>query len=119
MRNITRQELIDLCLTFTGTYEDYPFDNVTPVIKHRGNGKMFALIGETDGRPSINLKCDPVEAEFLRQIYRDVLPGYHMNKVHWNTVVTSGDVPEDELLRMIEISYNLVKPKERRRKNAE
>ena len=116
---MTGQELIDLCLTFPCAYEDYPVDNVTPVIKHSINKKMFALVGETDGRPSINLKCDPVETDFLRQIYRDVLPGYHMNKTHWNTVVTGGDVLKDDLRRMIEISYNLVKPKEKRRKNAE
>jgi predicted DNA-binding protein (MmcQ/YjbR family) len=113
---MTKRELIDLCLTLPGAYEDYPFDNVTPVIKHSGNGKMFARVGETDGRSSINLKCDPMEAEFLRQAYKDVRPGYHMNKVHWNTVVAGGDVAYDELFRMISDSYDLIKPKERKRK---
>jgi predicted DNA-binding protein (MmcQ/YjbR family) len=113
---MTRRELIDLCLTYPASYEDYPFDNVTPVIKHSGNGKMFALVGETDGRPSINLKCEPMRADFLRDAYQDVRPGYHMNKTHWNTVVTGGDVPHDELVQMISDSYDLVKPKARKRK---
>jgi len=108
---MTKRELIDLCLTYPSAFEDYPFDNITPVIKHSGNGKMFALVGETDSRPSISLKCDPQEADFLRQVYKDVIPGYHFNKKHWNTVITGGDVPEDEIARMIESSYNLVKPK--------
>jgi predicted DNA-binding protein (MmcQ/YjbR family) len=53
--------------------------------------------------------------DFLRQIYEDVTPGWHMNKTHWNTVALGGDVPEDELKRMIERSYDLIKPKERKR----
>jgi predicted DNA-binding protein (MmcQ/YjbR family) len=113
---MTKRELIDLCLTYPGAFEDYPFDNVTPVIKHRGNGKMFALVGETDGRVSINLKCEPMLADFLRDAHQDVRPGYHMNKTHWNTVVTGGDVAHDELVEMISASYDLVKPKVRKRK---
>jgi len=116
---VTRQDLIDFCLTFPGAYEDYPFDDVTLAIKHNGNKKMFALLGETDGRPSINLKCEPVQADFLRQLYRDVLPGYHMNKTHWNTVIAGGDVPEDEIKRMIGHSYDLIKPKVRGKKNVQ
>ena len=112
---VTRRELIDLCLTYPAVYEEYPFDNITPVIKHSGNGKMFALIGEMDGRPSVNLKCEPMRADFLRGAYQDVRPGYHMNKVHWNTVVTGGDVAYDELIQMISDSYDLVNPKMRRR----
>ena len=113
---MTQRELIDLCLTHPGSFEDYPFDNVTPVIKLSSNGKMFALVGETGGRPSVNLKCDPMEADFLRQTHKDIRPGYHMNKVHWNTVVPGGDVSYDELIRMIENSYDLIKPKVRKRK---
>ena len=111
---MTKRDLINLCLEFPSAFEDYPFDNVTPVIKHSGNGKMFALVGETDGKPSISLKCDPQETDFLRSAFADVIPGYHLNKRHWNTVITGGDVPEDELKRMLENSYNLVKPKVRK-----
>ena len=116
---MTRQELIDYCLTFPTAYEDYPFDDVTDagawtVMRHKANKKSFALIYERGGRLCVNLKCDPLEADFLRQIYEDVTPAYHMNKTHWNTVTTGGDVPDDALERMIERSYDLIKPRARR-----
>jgi predicted DNA-binding protein (MmcQ/YjbR family) len=114
---MTLRELIDLCLTLPAAYEDYPFDDTTPVIKHSGNKKMFALVLEWDGRTAVNLKCNPIKADFLRSVYQDVLPGWHMNKTHWNTVVTGGDVPHDDLIQMITESYDLVKPKERRKNN--
>lgn len=114
--HMTKQQLISLCLSHPQSYEDYPFDNTTPVIRHAANKKMFALIGEHEGSLSINLKCDPFEADFLRQTFRDILPGYHMNKQHWNTVIVGGDVPIDELKRLIEKSYDLIKPKLRKRK---
>ena len=72
-------------------------------------GKMFALLGcNKAGKPIITLKCDPVEAELLRSRYPDVIPGYYMNKTHWNSVFLEGNVPEHEFLRMIDISYALV-----------
>lgn len=113
---MTRQELIDFCLTFPAAYEDYPFDNIMnagtwTVMRHRANQKSFALIYERNDRLCVNFKCDPFEAGFLRQIFSDVTPAYHMNKVHWNTVTLDGDVPEDELKRMIGQSYDLIKPK--------
>ena len=113
---MTRQELIDFCLTLPFTYEDYPFDDITDekkwtVMRHQTNKKTFAMIYERNGKLCINLKCDPFDADFLRQIYEDVTPGWHMNKVHWNTVTLGGDVPEDELKHMIEQSYWLIKPK--------
>ena len=117
---MTRRELIDYCLTFPAAYEDYPFDDVADenawtVMRHRGNKKGFAFIYERGGHLRVNLKCDPFEADFLRQAYRDVTPAYHMNKVHWNTVTVDGDVPEDELQRMIGKSFDLIKPKSRRK----
>ncbi|MDR1538159.1 MAG: MmcQ/YjbR family DNA-binding protein [Clostridiales bacterium] len=113
---MTRRELIDLCLELPQSYEDYPFDDVTPVIRHEANKKMFALVGEKDGRLSISLKCDPFEADLLRRIFKDVNPGYHFNKTHWNTVTLGGDVPPPEVKRQIEASYGLTKPKMRKRK---
>ncbi|MCL1995958.1 MAG: MmcQ/YjbR family DNA-binding protein [Defluviitaleaceae bacterium] len=118
---MTRKTLIEYCLTFPNVYEDYPFndgDNKnegvrTTVIRHRVNKKMFALINERNGKLGINLKCDPFEADVLRQMYGDVTPGWHMNKKHWNTVTFGGDVPEEELKRMIGNSYDLIKPKVR------
>ena len=116
---MTRRELIDYCLTFPAAYEDYPFEGMTTdnpwaVMRHRANQKGFAFIYERNGHLCVNLKCDPFEADFLRQAFCDVTPAYHMNKAHWNTVTVGGDVPEEELRRMIEKSYDSVKPKIRK-----
>jgi len=117
----TRKKLIAFCLTLPGAYEDYPFDGITDpgawtVMRHRANKKSFALFFEMDGKLCANLKCDPFEADFLRQVFKGVTPAYHMNKQHWNTVVMGSDVPEGEVFRQIENSYALIKPKERKRK---
>ena len=121
---MTRQELIGLCLTFPDAYEDYPFDeiaddNACTVMRHKKNKKSFALIMRHGGALYLNLKCDPLEADFLRGVYKSVIPGYHMNKTHWNTVIMCGDVPDDEIKRMVEHSYELIKPKVRKPKCAD
>ncbi len=113
---MTRQELIDFCLTFPAAYEDYPFDDITDagawtVMRHKTNKKSFALIYERGGKLCVNLKSEPLEADFLRQMFEAVTPAYHMNKTHWNTVTLGGDVAGDELERMIKCSYDLIKPK--------
>jgi len=116
-----RREIIDFCLNFPAAYEDYPFDGGDAhsddgswtVMRQKTNRKGFAHIYVRNGKLCINLKCDPFEADFLRQAFNDVTPGWHMNKVHWNTVTLGGDVPDDELKRMIERSYDLIKPKVR------
>jgi predicted DNA-binding protein (MmcQ/YjbR family) len=88
-----------------GAFEDRPFGPDTAVYKVVN--KMFALIG--DNAPlQINLKCDPDEAIFLRQMFPAVQPGYHMNKRHWNTVTVDNSIPDDEIRRMVDASYNLV-----------
>ena len=119
---MTRLQLIEFCLSFPFSYEDYPFDDLTDdkawaVMRHSVNKKSFAYVFERNGKLCVNLKCDPLEAELLRQAFADVSPGYHMNKTHWNTVMMGGDVPDDTLRRMIERSYDLVKPKARKTKN--
>lgn len=116
---MTRQMLIDFCLTFPAAYEDYPFDGwrdggAMTVMRHRANQKIFAMIYERLGKLQINLKCDPIEADFLRQLFKDVTPGYHMNKSHWNTVTIDGDVSDETLKNMIESSFHLIKPKIKR-----
>ena len=120
-REMTRQDLIEFCLAFPAAYEDYPFDDITDpgkwtVMRHCDNKKSFALIYERNSKLCVNLKCDPIEADFLRQIFTDVTPGYHMNKAHWNTIVLGGDVLDDELKRMVESSYILIKSKARNSK---
>jgi len=113
---MTKQELIDYCLTYPAAYEDYPFDDTTTLIRHSGNKKMFALVDHLNGRLHVTMKCGPEKADFLRNVFESVTPGYHMNKQHWNTVYVGGDVPIDELYDMIGHSYDLVKPKQRKRK---
>lgn len=70
--------------------------------------KMFALTGTRNDAPQINLKCDPVDGEFLRSQYSSIIPGYHMNKKHWITVILDGDVPEEMLFSLIDQSYDLI-----------
>ena len=77
------------------------------------------MIYERNDKLCLNLKCDPFEADFLRKMFENVTPGYHMNKVHWNTFTLGGDVLKDELKRMIDNNYGLIKPKARRMKNAD
>ena len=86
--------------------EDFPFDSTTLVLKV--SGKMFALLGLNDDPLRINLKCDPHQAEQLRERYPAIIPGYHMNKRHWNTVVLDGSLGDDLLRELIDDSYRLV-----------
>ena len=94
------------CLNKPGVTEGFPFDNETLVFKVMG--KMFALMSLESPVLSINLKCDPEEAIELRASYTGVRPGYHMSKVHWNTVVADGSFTEQDLLGWIDASYNLI-----------
>ncbi len=96
----------DFCLSLPWATEDFPFGNETLVFKV--GGKIFALT-DPDHFESINLKCNPEKAVELRELYEGVLPGYHMNKKHWNTVLTEADVPDTLLKEMILESYELVK----------
>jgi predicted DNA-binding protein (MmcQ/YjbR family) len=87
-------------------FEDHPFGPDVTVFKVRT--KMFATLSEKDGVPNMNLKCDPLEADILRDIFEAVVPGYHMNKAHWNTLILDGSIPCGEIERMIDKSYELV-----------
>lgn len=109
---MTRKQLISLCLHFEQVYEDYPFNNrqsglLWTTIRHTENKKIFALIFERDNRLCINLKCDPQYIDELRESNKNVLPGFHMNKRHWNTVVVNSDITATELTGMIRHSYDL------------
>ncbi len=107
--------IYDHALSLPGATEDFPFGDDTLVFKVAG--KMFGLIRPESLPPRINLKCDPERAIELREKYASILPGYHMNKKHWNTVICDGDLPEDLVIRMIEESWQLVvagMPKKRR-----
>jgi predicted DNA-binding protein (MmcQ/YjbR family) len=85
---------------------DYPFGEEVAVYK--ANDKMFALVTEGKMPVSISLKCDPLLAVTLREKYESVMPGYHLNKKHWNTIVLSGQLEWQEVQDLIRHSYNLV-----------
>lgn len=91
---------------YTGTTAGFPFGPGALVFKVLG--KMYAIIGIDHTPLQISLKCDPEKAQILRKVYSTVLPGYHLNKEHWNTVILDGSVPETELKDMIRHSWLLV-----------
>lgn len=99
-------------LSFENTWLDYPFGEEVAVYKvgdkQSKEGKMFALIAEGSSPLRISLKCDPLLAKTLRENYETVLPGHHLNKKHWNTIICSGQLSEDEVKDLIRHSYNLV-----------
>lgn len=86
--------------------EDYPFGPDVAVYKVRD--KMFATLSSEKGVARMNLKCDPERALMLRDVFEAVIPGYHMNKKHWNTVILDGSIPTAEVEGMIDHSYALV-----------
>jgi predicted DNA-binding protein (MmcQ/YjbR family) len=103
------QQLYEFCLSKKGVTEHFPFDEDTLVFKV--GGKMFALTSLKrfeDGTPSMNLKCDPERAEELRAQYEAIHPGYHMSKVHWNSVDFNKDVSDKMIGELINHSYDLV-----------
>ncbi len=111
----TRQDVIGFCLEWEDAYEDYPFsDGNWAVLRHKSNKKAFAFVYEYQGRLQVNVKCKPEEAAFWRGAYPgSVLPGYHMNKTHWNTILLNGSVPGQDVQAMIAESRKLTLPKQR------
>jgi predicted DNA-binding protein (MmcQ/YjbR family) len=99
-------ELRDHCLTFAGAEETFPFGPRTSVFKVAG--KMFALSPLGADSLRVSLKCDPALAEALRETHAAVIPGYHLNKKHWNTVILDGSLPDETIRDMIEDSYDIV-----------
>ena len=89
-----------------GARLDYPFGEEVAVYK--AGDKMFALVAEKSNPVRISLKCDPLLAETLREKYETVMPGYHLNKKHWNTILLTGQIEWDEIQDLIKLSYNLV-----------
>ena len=85
---------------------DYPFGEDVAVYK--ANEKMFALVVEKSDPARISLKCDPVLSEHLRDKFESVMPGYHLNKKHWNTIILSGQLNPEEIQALIRHSYDLV-----------
>ncbi len=105
----TREEVLKYGLSFPDTYQDAPFhDPNWQLVRVKKNKKAFLWTYEKDGKLCINIKVDPQWRDLWRSTYESVLPGYHQNKEHWNTVILDGTVPKEELKRMIAESYDLV-----------
>lgn len=99
-------ELRARCLSFSGAEETFPFGPETSVFKV--GGKMFALSRFDPYDLRVSLKCEPRLAENLRAVHAEVIPGYHLNKQHWNTVILGGKLDDTAIRDMIEDSYDLV-----------
>lgn len=112
MSNSDHKIVEEMIFALPNVWLDYPFGEDAAVYKigdkDKGEGKMFAIIAEGSEPVRLSLKCDPQLAELLREKYETVLPGYHLNKKHWNTIICSGQVPLDELKDLIRHSYELV-----------
>lgn len=107
-----RKEAIDYCLSFKNAYEDYPFrDKNWTLMRHDKNRKVFAWIFEKDDHIWINVKCEPGFLDFWRHKYTSVVPAFHLNKYHWNSIILDGTVPEEDIYDMIKQSYMLTKTK--------
>jgi predicted DNA-binding protein (MmcQ/YjbR family) len=106
MGRVRPAALRDHCLTFPGSAETFPFGPETSVFKVAG--KMFALSRLAASPLRVSLKCEPLLAQQLREAHSVVLPGYHLNKRHWNTVIIDGSLSEQTITDMIEDSYDLV-----------
>ncbi|MGZ9584848.1 MmcQ/YjbR family DNA-binding protein [Paenibacillus marinisediminis] len=99
------QKWVDYCMTKRGTSLTNPFGPDVNVMKV-GN-KMYALL-PADGGPQISLKCDPLRADALREQYPEITPGYHLNKQHWNSIALDGNLTDEEIIDLIDHSYDLV-----------
>ena len=105
----TRQEVLEYGLSFPNAYQDAPFhDDNWQLVRIRGNKKAFLWTYERNSNVCINIKVDPEWRDFWRSAYNSVVPGYHQNKEHWNTVILDGTVPTEDIKRMIAESYDLV-----------
>ncbi len=105
----TREEALLYGMSFDGAYMDMPFkDHNWQLVRVKGNKKAFLWTYEMEGNICINVKVDPEWRDFWRNAYESVLPGYHQNKDHWNTIILDDSIPDDEVKRMIAESYDLV-----------
>ncbi|MGL1891306.1 MAG: MmcQ/YjbR family DNA-binding protein [Spirochaetaceae bacterium] len=103
---MTKAQVMEYFDSLKGSELTYPFDNVTEVYKV--GGKMFGLIGEADGNLRINVKGDPEDNLILRNLFDAIIPGYHMNKTHWVSLMIDGTLEDDLIKRLISESYDIV-----------
>lgn len=104
----TRKLAIEFCVKFKDAYEDYPFHDANwTCMRIKANKRIFAWIYERNDHIWVNVKCDPEWRDFWRSAYKSVVPAYHMNKEHWNSIILDGSIPDEEIQRMIAESYDL------------
>ncbi|MDD5948210.1 MAG: methylated-DNA--[protein]-cysteine S-methyltransferase [Lachnospiraceae bacterium] len=105
----TREEALAYGLTFPDTYQEAPFhDENWQLIRVKGSKKAFLWTYERDGYINLNVKVNPDWRDFWRSAYESVIPGWHQNKEHWNTIILDGSIPEKDIKQMISESYDLV-----------
>ena len=105
----TREEILAYGLTFADTYMDTPFSDTNwQLVRVKQSKKAFLWTYEKDGFLNLNVKADPEWRDFWRSTYESVIPGYHQNKEHWNTIILDGIIPNEDVKRMIAESYDLV-----------
>lgn len=105
----TREEILAYGLTFADTYVDTPFSDTNwQLVRVKQSKKAFLWTYEKDGFLNLNVKADPEWRDFWRSTYESVIPGYHQNKEHWNTLILDGSIPDEDVKRMIAESYDLV-----------
>jgi predicted DNA-binding protein (MmcQ/YjbR family) len=104
---ITHKQVEEYLLSMPNARLDYPFGEGVAVYK-ADNDKMFALIQEKSDPVTLSLKCDPLLAQTLRERFETIMPGYHLNKKHWNTMLLTGQLTWEEVQDLIRLSYNLV-----------
>lgn len=111
---MTHKEFEEYILQFADVWLDYPFGEGTAVYKYgeKPDGKIVAIVAEGSNPLRVSLKCDPQLALNLREKYETVLPGYHLNKKHWNTIICSGQLSKDEVFDLTRLSYRLVSGEE-------
>lgn len=105
----TRKEALKYGLSFADTYQEAPFhDPNWQLVRYKPNRKAFLWTYEKDGYVCLNVKTDPAWRDLWRKTYASVLPAYHQNKEHWNTIILDGSIPDKEIRRMIAESYDLI-----------
>ena len=107
---MTHKQFEEFILSLPDVWLDYPFGEETAVYKFgtKPEGKIVAIVTENSKPLRISLKCEPKLAEHLREKYETVIPGYHLNKKHWNTILCTGQLTDDEIIDLARLSYQLV-----------
>lgn len=106
----TRQEILDYGMIFEGAYVDTPFgDDNWVLLRYNKNHRAFAWTFERGGKIWVNVKASTEWRDFWRSVYPSVIPAYHMNKQHWNSIILDGTIPEEDIKRMISESYELIR----------